>query len=464
MKQIFSTLFLLASLAGLFAQTEGISINANGNAPHSSAILDVQSNQKGLLIPRMNSASRQAINNPARGLMVYDNTTNSFWYYNGNAWNQVRGQSGTIQGTNGNSLNIRAKDAGSFLPGNARGENSVDFQTSRGNGLEVASGLYSVISGGSRNIASNSYTAIGGGLENQATEFFSFVGGGRRNRAEGRASAVLGGAINVTIGEASSILGGKDLRAESYVETVVGSYNVRSGGSVDTWVGTDPIFVIGNGQYSTGTQSNAMTVLKNGRVGIGVIDPQSKLHLSGKFRYQDGSQANGRVLTSSSDGTATWKAPAKDNLGTHIATKNITLGTNYLSGDGDNEGIYLKANGYAGIGTSTPQNMLDVSGGLALGATYAGTEAAPSNGLLVEGTVGIGTPTPKNTLDVSGGMAVGASYAGVQTAPTGSVIIAGRLGLGTSNPTRAKLEINGSVDNNLPTIGYLNATGATGRY
>src|SRR5205085_9002833 len=66
----------------LFAQSVGI----NNNTPHASAILDVKSNTKGMLIPRTSTTSRIAIINPAKGLMIYDTTTSSFWFYNGGAW------------------------------------------------------------------------------------------------------------------------------------------------------------------------------------------------------------------------------------------------------------------------------------------------------------------------------------------------------------------------------------------
>ena len=51
-------------------------------------------------------------------------------------------------------------------------------------------------------------------------------------------------------------------------------------------------------------------------------------------------------------------------------------------------------NGNVGIGTTAPKNKLDVEGGQVIGATYSGTNTAPTNGLLVEGNVGIGTTTP----------------------------------------------------------------------
>lgn len=64
-----------------------VSINTDGSAPDASAALDVKSNSKGLLIPRMLENERTNISNPANGLMVYQ-TDNSagFYYFNGTSW------------------------------------------------------------------------------------------------------------------------------------------------------------------------------------------------------------------------------------------------------------------------------------------------------------------------------------------------------------------------------------------
>ena len=59
------------------------SINTDGSAPDASSILDIQSNTKGVLVPRMDSTDRKNIISPANGLLVYDNSTNTFWYHNG---------------------------------------------------------------------------------------------------------------------------------------------------------------------------------------------------------------------------------------------------------------------------------------------------------------------------------------------------------------------------------------------
>lgn len=72
---IFFSLFLLLSTAGLHAQA--VSINTDASSPAPSAILDVKSTDKGVLIPRMSTAQRTAIATPARGLLVFDNSTDS---------------------------------------------------------------------------------------------------------------------------------------------------------------------------------------------------------------------------------------------------------------------------------------------------------------------------------------------------------------------------------------------------
>lgn len=67
----------------------GVSINTGGIPPNTSAILDIASNTKGILVPRMTSTERTAITTPANGLLVYDNTTNTFWFYNGTVWTEL---------------------------------------------------------------------------------------------------------------------------------------------------------------------------------------------------------------------------------------------------------------------------------------------------------------------------------------------------------------------------------------
>ena len=54
-------------------------INADGSLPDPSAMLDVKSTTKGMLIPSMTLTQRDAISNPANGLLIYCLTNNNFY-------------------------------------------------------------------------------------------------------------------------------------------------------------------------------------------------------------------------------------------------------------------------------------------------------------------------------------------------------------------------------------------------
>jgi hypothetical protein len=68
---------------------------------------------------------------------------------------------------------------------------------------------------------------------------------------------------------------------------------------------------------------------------------------------------------------------------------------------GSTAGQQLVINGNVGIGTTNPLSKLDINGGVAIG-TYAGVNAAPSNGAIISGNVGIGTTAPLTSLEVNG--------------------------------------------------------------
>lgn len=96
---------LLASLSILFGSiyfSQNIGVNSTGATPDNSAMLDVVSTSKGILIPRMSTAQRVAISSPATGLEVYDLTTSTFWYYNGTVWveEEIGDDDWTVSGVN----------------------------------------------------------------------------------------------------------------------------------------------------------------------------------------------------------------------------------------------------------------------------------------------------------------------------------------------------------------------------
>lgn len=92
----FATSMAVSSL--LYSQ--GTAINTSGAAADNSAMLDVSSTSKGMLVPRMTKAEKLAIASPANGLLVYQtNDTTGFWYYNGTKWMQALGGSGSGSAT-----------------------------------------------------------------------------------------------------------------------------------------------------------------------------------------------------------------------------------------------------------------------------------------------------------------------------------------------------------------------------
>jgi len=86
--------YLLSLIAALsFAYiTHGQNVaitDDDGYTADSSAMLDINSTDKGVLIPRLTTAQRLIINNPATGLLVFDSDEGSFFFYNGTEWSNL---------------------------------------------------------------------------------------------------------------------------------------------------------------------------------------------------------------------------------------------------------------------------------------------------------------------------------------------------------------------------------------
>jgi hypothetical protein len=88
MKKIYLLMILAFVLSQMPARAQ-VAINTDASQPDGSAMLDIKSTAKGLLIPRMTTAQRSAIGSPADGLMVYDTDAKGLWVYqSGIGWMQ----------------------------------------------------------------------------------------------------------------------------------------------------------------------------------------------------------------------------------------------------------------------------------------------------------------------------------------------------------------------------------------
>lgn len=97
-------LLCIAAMPRLQAQ---VAVNETTAPPHPAAMLDVSSTTKGMLIPRMTTAEKDAIPNKPEGLLVYDTDLKAFSVYNGvDSWQNISGASAPSGGwqLNGNHL------------------------------------------------------------------------------------------------------------------------------------------------------------------------------------------------------------------------------------------------------------------------------------------------------------------------------------------------------------------------
>lgn len=118
--------------------------------PNPSSALEIKANDKGILIPRTSTVSRNSIPNPAKGLLLYDTTTGSFWNYSGSAWINLAaatagnswllsGNAGIVPGTNflgtlnESPLLFRVKNTWAGIIDSAMNNTSIGFKALKNN-------------------------------------------------------------------------------------------------------------------------------------------------------------------------------------------------------------------------------------------------------------------------------------------------------------------------------------------
>ena len=121
MKKI--TLIVLMFFTALSYAQVGI----NTNTPNASSALEIESTTGGILIPRLTQTQRDAITEPATGLMIYQtNQTAGFYFWDGAAWTKIDGVAGP-QGTDGADGNDGLQgETGLAGPAGADGTNGND--------------------------------------------------------------------------------------------------------------------------------------------------------------------------------------------------------------------------------------------------------------------------------------------------------------------------------------------------
>jgi uncharacterized protein (TIGR02145 family) len=89
--KIFGILLVVFSIFALYSLSAQVAINDDGSPADPSSMLEVKSTNKGFLPPRMSASQRDAISNPAEGLMIWCTDCIEMQFFNGTAWVNING-------------------------------------------------------------------------------------------------------------------------------------------------------------------------------------------------------------------------------------------------------------------------------------------------------------------------------------------------------------------------------------
>ena len=95
---------------------QGVGISEVSIIPDGSSILELQSTQRGFLLPRMTTAERDAIIPAATGLLIYNTDTKAFNYFNGTFWIPILHTGSGVTSVNGTSDRISVDNTDAANP------------------------------------------------------------------------------------------------------------------------------------------------------------------------------------------------------------------------------------------------------------------------------------------------------------------------------------------------------------
>ena len=250
-------------------------------------------------------------------------------YATGSASNVGGGQynaaTGCYSSVLGGVYNTASGDYSSITSGYSSRTLNSKYSNVAGGICNTASGYASTIAGGCGNVACGHNSAVASGYLNSSSNCGTFIGGGRFNTASGLRSSVVGGICNTASGDYSFVAGGSANSTKGYKSTFILGTDLSA--SRDNFTYVSNLSVQGNSISSGTWVSNTYS----GVSGDGII-----------LDYLPGSPGLGRITVGGGPGPA--DSLAFYNNGPGQSTPTATM--------------YLSANGYVGIGTTTPNALL----------------------------------------------------------------------------------------------------------
>jgi len=380
MKKIIFLVLILAATLTTYSQ---VAVNTDNSLPDNSAMLDVKSTNRGMLIPRMNIDQLDSIQNPATGLMVYLTDLNEFMYFNGTDWFLINSTKPDFDWgyTAGQVYNIADRIGIGSLP-------AADVKTTINNTTEYTAlqivtnkstsdnharyGISTLLQGAGSGYQVGSSHSIGSNGVGVHIGVRNFLYNASSGKHYGVYNLLNGNGDNTHYGNFSEIYGSgnghhygnQSLLHGSGNGAHFGTYNELFGSGTGDKYGTfNYVSVIAGGThygvYSESIGSDNYAGFFRGRMyvsdsmGIGTDSPQALLHLAGSFRLSDGSQGDGKILSSDANGNTSWVDGSTLNGGGWT----VTGDTLYSALDST---VTIKS-GKVGIGTVDPQATLHVS-------------------------------------------------------------------------------------------------------
>lgn len=307
--------FLLVYHANAFAQNTGISDIVI--TPDASAVLDVYSTTRGMLVPRMTQAQRMAIASPAAGLLVYQTDgASGFYYFNSLIWTTFSASAGWLPGGNNViSTQTLGTTSGFDLPFIT--DNTEKMRITTGGNVIIGNGDGTITPSGNTLRAPN---AGGAGSVNGAT--LTLKGGNATGTALGGNVNILGGGTIGGIGGLVNI--NVNANNATKINTGTSAKNVSIGGASNnvlfpkfTAVGGVFYTAANTGQLGGATKLNWDNT--NTRLGIGTTTPNSTLSVTGSITMTYKIVAGGSYTVMVTDyavintGVAgTWTLPSPD--------------------------------------------------------------------------------------------------------------------------------------------------------
>jgi len=207
--------------------------------PDASSILDVESTDKGVLIPRLSTAQRNAITNPANGLMIYNTDLNEFQFNYGTPaipnWSKIS-FNGSIKYSNTNTAANLNTGAYTNIPifGSVDWNDDASLYSVAGNVLTInTAGRYRITTnisyqvptvGGSSDVRVSVEAQIA--INGSPTGAFGNTGYVRHSNGHTEASLHITEVFNITAGQTISVQTRRTGNSAPAVFRSVGTSNI----------------------------------------------------------------------------------------------------------------------------------------------------------------------------------------------------------------------------------------------